>query len=344
MVIAVNEGAKIDANGSSVTPLSYYVAKRDAAYAPEGFSVAAPSLLFFSQTVAPYPYEKLALIVGATRFGGMENSSAIVFTNNLFDLRSNEKMSRRFGIPARIESVVAHEIAHQWFGDSVTEATWADLWLSEGFATYFAGLFIEKHDCADAFREYMHDAAARYFSYEKKRNAPIHDTETQDLMKLLNENNYEKGAWVLHMLRGRLGDEAFFKGLRDYYNAHREANATTEDLRSALEKASGKSLREFFARWVYGSGHPVYELHNFSAEYSGAGEFLTINLKQMQAGAAFLDPVTIEIVCADATKKRYTISPTGKTATLRVHLDKFATAKTINIDPDETLLKEAASK
>lgn len=344
MVIAVNEGAKIDDNGSSVTPLSYYVAKRDAAYAPQGFSAAAPSLLFFSHTVAPYPYEKLALIVGATRFGGMENSSAIVFTNNLFDLRSNEKMSRRFGIPSRIESVVAHEIAHQWFGDSVTESTWADLWLSEGFATYFAGLFIEKHDGADAFREYMHDAAARYFSYEKKRNAPIHDTETQDLMKLLNENNYEKGAWVLHMLRCRLGDEAFFKGLRDYYNAHRDANATTEDLRGAFEKASGKSLREFFARWVYGGGHPVYELHYGSAEYSGAGEFLTINLNQLQAGEAFLDPVTIEIVCADATKKRYTMSPTSKTATLRVHLDKFATAKTINIDPDGTLLKEVASK
>ena len=344
MVIAVSEGAKIDANEPSVTPLSYYVAKRDAAYAPKGFSVAAPALSFFSQTVAPYPYEKLALIVGATRFGGMENSSAIVFTNNLFDLRSNEKMSPRFGIPTRIESVVAHEIAHQWFGDSVTESTWADLWLSEGFATYCAGLFIERYENETAFRAYMQEAAGRYFTYEKKRSAPIHDTATQDLMKLLNENNYEKGAWVLHMLRERLGDEAFFKGLRDYYNAHREANATTEDLRDALERASGKNLREFFARWVYGSGHPVYELHYGSVEHSGAGEFLTITLNQIQTGEAFLDPVAIEIVCADATKKRYTISPTSKTATLQVHLDTFATAKAIKLDPDDALLKEVVTK
>ena len=106
---------------------------------------------------------------------------------------------------------MAHEIAHQWFGDSVTESTWADLWLSEGFATYFAGLFIEKYDGEERFREYMRKAAARYFAYEKQRSAPIHDTETQDLMKLLNANNYEKGAWVLHMLRMRLGDDTFLR-------------------------------------------------------------------------------------------------------------------------------------
>ena len=89
----------IGANQPTVTPLSYYVPQKDAAYAPKGFAPAAPALAFFSQTVAPYPYEKLALIVGATRFGGMENSSAIVFTNTLFELRGTEKMSPRFGIP-----------------------------------------------------------------------------------------------------------------------------------------------------------------------------------------------------------------------------------------------------
>src|SRR2546427_5793083 len=183
MVIAVSEGAKIDAHQPAVTPLSYYVPQKDAAYAAKGFAAAAPALAFFSQTVAPYPYEKLALIVGATRFGGMENSSAIVFSNTLFDLRGNENMSTRFGIPMRIEDVVAHEIAHQWFGDSVTESTWADLWLSEGFATYFAGLFMEKYDGEDAFREYMRNAAQRYFNYERQTNTPIHDESTQNLMR-----------------------------------------------------------------------------------------------------------------------------------------------------------------
>jgi aminopeptidase N len=336
MVIAVNEGARIGANEPTVTPLSYYVPKKDAAYSPRGFLPAAPALAFFSQTVAPYPYEKLALIIGSTRFGGMENSSAIVFTSTLFEPRRNDKMSARFGIPTRIEDVVAHEIAHQWFGDSVTESTWADLWLSEGFATYFAGLFIEKHESDEAFRDYLRDAAARYFTYEKQRNAPIHDTETQDLMKLLNPNNYEKGAWVLHMLRKRIGDEAFFKGLRDYYNDHRDANATTEDLRRALEKSSGKNLKEFFARWVYGAGHPVYELSS-----AFRGDALTITLKQTQSGEAFLDPVPIEITNGE-TKQRTMIWPKGKLASVRVPTKGQPTS--IQIDPDGTLLKEVASR
>jgi len=339
MVVAVSEGAKIDAHGPSVTPLSYYVPKKDAGYAPKGFVTAAPVLAFFSQTIAPYPYEKLALIVGATRFGGMENSSAIVFSNTLFEPRGNEKMSPRYGIPMRIEDVVAHEIAHQWFGDSVTESTWADLWLSEGFATYFAGLFIQKHEGEVAFREYMRDAAARYFNYEKQHNDPIHDTETQDLMRLLNPNNYEKGAWVLHMLRQRIGDEAFFKGLRNYYNAHREANATTEDLRAALENSSGQNLKQFFARWVYGAGHPRYQLLWGEMERH-AGAFLSVELKQLQDGEAFLDPVAIEFT-VNGKKKREMIHPEGKSTKVSIRLD--ATPTSAEVDPDETLLKEVVA-
>ena len=342
MVIAVSEGAKLDANQPTVTPLSYYVPQKDRAYAAKGFAPAAPALAFFSETIAPYPYEKLALIIGATRFGGMENSSAIVFTSTLFDPRGNEKMSKRFGIPARTEDVVAHEIAHQWFGDSVTESTWADLWLSEGFATYFAGLFIEKYDGEDAFRDYLRNAAERCFNYEKQRNTPIHDTETQDLMRLLNENNYQKGAWVLHMLRKRLGDAAFFQGLRDYYNAHAQANATTEDLRDALEKASGKNLHEFFTRWVYGTGHPIYQMSWSWKEVSEKNVTLTITLNQTQAGDPFLDPVPVEIVTRGFGTRRIMITPTGRTTTAQFTLPRQPEA--VTLDPDETLLKEIVTK
>ena len=340
MVIAVNQGAKVNAEGPTVTPLSYYVPQRDRSYAAKGFSAAAPAVAFFSETIAPYPYEKLALIIGATRFGGMENSSAIVFTSTLLDLRADEKMSPRFAIPTRIEDVVAHEIAHQWFGDSVTESTWADLWLSEGFATYFAGLFIEKYEGADPFRDYLRNQAARYFAYEKQRNAPIHDEETQDLMKLLNPNNYEKGAWVLHMLRKRLGDDAFFRGLRAYYNAHREANATTEDLRAALESASGKDLKGFFARWVYGTGHPQYQLQ-WNSKNAPNAVFLTVTLEQTQAGEPFLDPVPIEFT-VNGKKQRQTIYPKAKLTTTEIRLDANPTSA--QLDPDETLLKEVVAK
>jgi aminopeptidase N len=339
MIVTVNEGAIINSPDKTITDLLFNVPQRDKDYAVKGFSSAVPTLAFFSQTVAPYPYEKLALIVAETRFGGMENSSAIVFTSTLFNPRSNEKMSRRFDIPARIENLVAHEIAHQWFGDSVTEATWADLWLSEGFATYFAGLFIEKYEGVDAFREYMRGNAEQYFRFEKRTNIPIHDTATQDLMRLLNPNNYEKGAWVLHMLRKRLGDEAFFKGLRSYYNDHREATATTEDLRKALEKSSSKDLKDFFARWVYGAGHPRYELGWSSMERSSVTT-LTIQLDQVQPGDAFLDPVTIEFT-VNGKAERATIYPKGKSTSSTVRLAANPTA--VKIDPDDALLKEVVS-
>jgi aminopeptidase N len=339
MIVAASEGTKLDATESTVTPLSYYVPQKDRAYAPKGFSAGGPAVAFFSQTIAPYPYEKLALIVAATRFGGMENSSAIVFSNTLFDLRGHEKMSARFGIPERIESVVAHEIAHQWFGDSVTESTWADLWLSEGFATYFAGLFIEKCDGPEAFHEYLRKAAERYLTFEKQRKVPIHDTETQDLMKLLNENNYEKGAWVLHMLRTRLGDEAFFRGLRTYYNAHRDANATTEDLRKALENSSGKNLRQFFGRWVYGSGHPIYHASwSWKQRGQNAG-VLTIRLEETQAGALFLTPMPLEIVSTKGVSRQL-INPAGKLTVARFTLKERPNE--LRLDPDDTILKEAA--
>ena len=348
MIVAVNQGAIINSPDKATTNLLYNVPRKDRDYAPKGFSPAGPSLSFFSQKIAPYPYEKLALIIGATRFGGMENSSAIVFTSNLFDQRptdfnapagSSAKISRRFGIPTRIESVVAHEIAHQWFGDSVTESTWADLWLSEGFATYFAALFIQNQDGEGAFREYMKDAAQRYFNFEKRAAFPIHDTETKDLMALLNPNNYDKGAWVLHMLRSRLGDEAFFKGLRDYYHAHQEANATTEDLRAALEKSSGKNLKEFFARWVYGSGHPRYELSWGPTERRAATSII-VRLNQLQTDDAFLDPVPVEFT-VNGKKMRRTIVPTGKSTEVIIQLPANPSAATI--DPDDTLLKEVAS-
>jgi aminopeptidase N len=339
MVIAISQGVKINSADKTATPLSFYVPKKDSAYAPKGFSSADEAIAFFSETVAPYPYEKLALIVGATRFGGMENSSAIVFTNNLFDPRAHEKMSPRFGIPTRIENLVAHEIAHQWFGDSVTEATWADLWLSEGFATYFAGLFIEKHEGDAAFRDYMRDAAARYFAYEKQRNAPIYD-DSSELTKLLNENNYEKGAWVLHMLRRRLGDEAFFRGLRNYYNKHREANASTEDLRAALEKASGKDLRDFFKRWIYGSGHPIYEWSSAAAELTGGEQLVTVTLTQKQAGDIFLDPVPVEIT-SGGQRKLITLQPKERVVTAQIRVSGLPIS--IQVDPAGTLLKEVVA-
>jgi aminopeptidase N len=249
MVIIAGGFAKIESS-SAITPLDYYVAQSDAPFALKGFSAAAPSLKLFSETVGPYPYDKLAMIVGATRFGGMENSSAIVFADSFLAPKPVEELSRTFGIPSSTVDVVAHEIAHQWFGDSVTESTWSDLWLSEGFASYFANLFIQRHDGEEAFQSQLRKDAQKIFAYEKKKSTPLFDTDTEILLELLNPNNYEKGSWVLHMLRSRLGDDAFFSGIRDYYEAHKHSTATSEDLRRALRSLGLRSRTSAVRRAV----------------------------------------------------------------------------------------------
>jgi len=334
MIIAVGQFARVEPREKALTPLSYYVPQSEKELALKGFTPAIPSLEFFTQTVAPYPYEKLAMIVGATRFGGMENSSAIVFTSSLLSRTSRDGLSKTYGIPANNVSLIAHEIAHQWFGDSVTESTWADLWLSEGFATYFAGLFVQRYEGEDAFQYYMKEAATNVFAYEKKKRIPIFDRDTENLFDLLNANNYQKGSWVLHMLRSRLGDEAFFRGIRAYYEAHKSSVATTEDLRAALEKVSRKDLKPFFTRWVYDSGHPQYEL---TWQWVSAKE-LRLVLKQLQPGNPFLDPVPVTITTAGG-RRDIVLKPVGPQLIETIQLREKPTG--IEIDPRGTLLKEA---
>jgi aminopeptidase N len=336
MIVAVGQFAKTDAGKPFSVPLSFYVPQSDKKYIAKGFSSASAALRLLTQNVAPYPYEKLALIVGNTRFGGMENAGAIVFTSSLFDPYPNARISRTFGIRMGIVDLVAHEIAHQWFGDSVTASTWADLWLSEGFATYFSAIFIQRYEGEQAFQDYMERGAESYFRYERRTRTPIHDRQTEDLVKLLNANNYQKAGWVLHMLRSTLGDNDFFVGIRNYYNTYKHGTASSEDLRTVLEKSSGKNLKDFFARWIYGTGHPHYEVG-----WKWRKGELMFTIRQLQPEPAFPNPLPIEIVTATG-KQRVAIYPKSKetTETFRVSSEPVS----IEIDPNKTILKEISLK
>jgi aminopeptidase N len=194
-------------------------------------------------------------------------------------------------------------------------------------------VFLQRYESEAAFQDYMNNAARNVFEYEKKKRTPIFDSETEDLMDLLNPNSYQKGAWVLHMLRSSLGDDVFFRGIRGYYNAHMNRTATTEDLRAALEKVSGKDLSAFFKRWVYDSGHPNYQL---SWEWERKGE-LRLVLRQTQPGNAFLDPVPITVTTAKG-KRDLILKPAGKLLNETIRLDEKPTS--IEVDPRNTLLKE----
>ena len=251
---------------------------------PEDTEKSRPSFMrsvemvnFFSTKIGPYPYEKLVNVQSSTRFGGMENASAIFYSQGAIAKGRN------------IEGTVSQEIAHQWFGDSVTEKEWYHLWLSEGFATYFGALFFEQSDGKDNFNERMEKSKNRILQ-SKATNRPIVDYDVRDLFKLLNSNNYPKGAWVLHMLRGLVGDEIFFRGVSKYYNQYNNKTALTSDFMGTMEEVSGKDLKYFFDQWIFSPGYPIIELEqNWYPKKNGKGKMIvTINQTQKKKWPTFI--------------------------------------------------------
>jgi aminopeptidase N len=230
-------------------PQQVYTAPELRRTMPGNFARAAEMVRIFAAWVAPFPYEKLAHLQSSTRFGGMENASAIFYSDAAF---------RRGGVG---EGLIAHETAHQWFGNSATARDWPHLWLSEGFATYWAALWARHAHGDSAFRVSMtriRDVILRDTIAVTKR--PVIDTAETDLLRLLNANSYQKGGFVLHMLREDLGDSVFFRGVRAYYNAHKHSTAVTSDLQEALERSSGRDLDVFFDQWLRRPGYPELDI------------------------------------------------------------------------------------
>lgn len=208
------------------------------------FTPVTDVLEFYSGLIGPYSFSKIASVQGPTDYGGLENAGAVTYNEDLI------------GHP-RILDLIAHEMAHQWFGDAVTEVSWDHVWLSEGFATYFTTIFWEMTAGAAHLPERMKKARDRVIRlYQKYPARSVVDPDLTDIKQILSANTYQKGAWVLHMLRFRLGDDRFFKGIRQYYRAYRDQNVSTADFQSVMERVSGGKLDGFFQQWVYGSGLP----------------------------------------------------------------------------------------
>ena len=222
-----------------------YRQDRDAGF----YDFAVPTrqaLEYFSSYVGPFVYEKLANIQANSVGGGMEAASAILYGEDSVTGKRTE----------RWRSVVVHEIAHQWFGNSVTEASWDDVWLSEGFATYFTQLFFEYADGHDAFVERMNAARDRIFEFhaENPDYRIVHDN-LDDMSKVTTGQTYNKGAWILHMLKNKIGNENWWAGIRNYYRNNINSHATTADFRAEMEAACGCDLKTFFDQWLYQGGN-----------------------------------------------------------------------------------------
>ncbi len=313
----------IDRDRSACTEVTTWLFPPDTAAAAPSFRRAADMVAYFNDLIAPFPYAKLAHVQASTRFGGMENVTAIFYPEHALAEGRD------------IEVTVAHETAHQWFGDAVTESDWHHLWLSEGFATYFAALYFEAKDGVERFRQLMEEERQGYVS-SGVAGLPMVDPDQKDLFALLNANNYNKGAWVLHMLRGMLGDDAFFEGIRAYYAAHEHATALSADLRRAFEAASGTDLSGFFDRWVYEPGYPQYDVEwSWSAE-KGLAE---VRIEQVQPSewGTFSIPLAVDFTTSTGTIRRR-VPVDGRTTTATVEINAEPTS--VVVDPDGDVLKE----
>lgn len=253
-----------------------YSKNRDAGF----YDFASPTkqvLEYYTKYVGPFAYEKLANVQTPSVNGGMETSSAIFYGEDLVNGKRDE----------RTRNVVIHEIAHQWFGNAVTETTWDDAWLSEGFATYFTLLFIEHAYGKEEFQKGLLKAKKTVLDISPKwPNYSIVADRTAEKEPVTNNLTYQKGAWILHMLRVLVGDAAFQKGIQSYYKKFYNANTTTDLFRIEMEKASGKNLEPFFKQWLFQPANPVIQTN---WKYDAMKKKLSIVLNQTQSGDMVFD-------------------------------------------------------
>lgn len=207
--------------------------------------------------------------------------------------------------------LIAHELAHQWFGDKVTCGTWKDIWLNEGFATYLSGLVIENLDGPPQFVTWKNSLITNITS-QPGGYVYLHDSDLTNVNRIFSSRlTYNKGAMVLEMLRWKLGDVAFFQGVKNYLADTNLAygSAVTTQLRTHLETASGQSLAEFFNHWLYQEGYPTYTLN--AQNVSGSNVQITVNQTQSHSSVSFFKmPLEVRLTGANGEQQDLVLNHT----------------------------------
>lgn len=299
-------------------PVWTYVFRENGKEGFYDYSAAVKPMQFYSQLIGPYSFEKLANVQSRTIFGGLENAGCIFYAENSVTGKGD------------VEDLLAHEIAHQWFGNSVTENDWHHIWLSEGFATYLTSVYEEKTYGRERLDAGMKSARERVLKFWSRSPLPVIDTTVTDLMGLLNANSYQKGAWVLHMLRRETGDDNFWKGIRLFYERFRNGNVLTDDFKDVMEEVSRKDLDCFFRQWLYVAGQPDLKITGKPSARAGRTDIV---IEQMQEHL-FRFPLELKIICADG-EQRVKVEVSDRITTLTI---KAVMAKEIITDPDVNLL------
>lgn len=330
---AITRAGEVD--GIEITHWSY---PADSTAGELAFARSTEIVAFYDSLFGPFPYEKLAHVQSSTRYGGMENAAAIFYGEDTIGEAGlgADSAGRAAGVPGvdELTGLVAHETVHQWFGDAVTEADWRHLWLSEGFATYFAAVFFEFHG-GDAGRgseeltRRMREMRDEVLEYYLETPEPVYGQEPREYESLLTPNNYQKGAWVLHMLRRQVGDEAFFEAIRRYYAALRDGTAWTADLERVAEQVSGQDLGWFFGQWLGRAELP--ELSVAPME----GDPTRLVVRQHQRGEPFRLDIDLVIEWPGGGRRERVILTGRETV---VEAAAPAPIESVSIDPDAGVL------
>lgn len=341
MTLVVGEFSEYTAMVDGI-PVQWYVAHGREADGQRAFGDTPEMVRFFShQLGVPYPWNKYAQIaVSDFVFGGMENTTATTQTDlTLHDARAHVDFSSN--------GLVAHELAHQWFGNLLTCKHWSHAWLNEGFATYFDALFHEHHKGTDEFRYAMHQNARGYFREDGEHyRRPIVTNVYKEPIDLFDHHLYEKGALVLHMLRYLLGDQDFWSSMRQYVTANRHQVVETVDLERAIETATGRNLQAFFQQWVYKGGHPEYQVE---FAWDDATRLATVTIRQQQHTSTehgvetplFDMPVTLLFALPEG-EQRFPLRIYEQFHTLHIALP--AKPRWLSFDPGNWLLKQLQLK
>ena len=278
---------------------------------------------FFSEWIGPYAYEKLAHVQAAGIGGGTEHASNIFY---------GEK-----GV-ASGRAPVVHEVAHQWWGNAVTEKDWDDVWLSEGFATYFTHLFTEHFSGRDAFvRNLRADIPVIVSAQTAVADQPVIHRNLSDMTRVLNRLVYQKGGWVLHMLRGTIGTDAFWAGIRAYYSRYLNRNASTDDFRQEMERVSGVSLSWFFDQWLTRPGMPTLR---GTWRFDAAAKQVLIEISQVQGGLPYRLPLEVALVNASGESRVERLELTAATGQFTVAA--AAEPASVVLDPNTWILMQVS--
>jgi aminopeptidase N len=270
--LVAGEFARIDDEVGDL-PLTYLVPKGREADGKRTFARTPEMIRHFGELLGvPYPWNKYAqVVVSDFIFGGMENTTATTMYEFIL-------LDERAALDISSDDLIAHELAHQWFGDLVTCRDWSHAWLNEGFATFMEHVDREHHLGRDEYDYGVKGDMEAYFNESHGRyRRPIVCQDYEAPIDIFDRHLYEKGGAVLHQLRRELGDTLFWKGVSTYLKRHQKGVVETRDLMRALEEVSGRSLERFFEQWVFRAGHPELDV-----KIEHEGELCTITVKQTQ--------------------------------------------------------------